>query len=260
VPIYLTVGNKLLACQDDKILRGHGRTATGWGIALTIIAALWSLTNLTSSAAAASSHAVLFGAMLLALFLRQQPRILYAASLFALTTTAFVMTELNLSPNQFSIGWSSWAIAYIVVAFRLSAKTNEWRAGLTATLINAGFIIASFALVPTLFPYDGNMLAYALGNWLGGVVGAARAGRTTWVRVEWMARAFAVSLDGRVAAAGVDLDSLCKSWSARLRFAARAERVGVGHGRAELSLARVTPTLACGASVARSGFRDEAIS
>ncbi|MEW5718478.1 MAG: hypothetical protein AB1817_07630, partial [Chloroflexota bacterium] len=234
VPIYLTVGHQLLARADDQILRGHGRTATGWGIALTIIAALWSLTNLTSSAAAASSHAVLFGAMVLAMFSWRQPRILYAASFFALTTTAFTMSELNLSPKHFSIGWLSWAIAYIVIAFRLGViashpERNEveskeakqspsrdveiassrdpstplrsaqdallamtvWRARLTTTLINAGFIIAALALAPTLFPYDGNLLAYALGNWLALAAWSARlahAGQPGFAASGWLAR------------------------------------------------------------------------
>ena len=210
VPIYLTVGNRLLAYRDDQVLRGHGRTATGWGIALTVIAALWSPTNLTSSAAAASSHAVLFGAMLLALFLWRQPRILYAAALFALTMTAFTMSELNLSPKHFAIGWSSWALACIVIAFwlgnssaknanpgacvpvrasvarmRRSAQNDiiredsrhsriNWRARLIATLINAGFIIAALAILPTLLPYDGSLLAYALGNWLALAAWSAR--------------------------------------------------------------------------------------
>ncbi len=196
VPIYFIVGNKLLAYKDDKILRGHGRTATGWGIALTILAALWSLTNLTSSAAAACSHAILFGAMLLALFLWRAPRILYAASLFALTMTAFTMSELNLSPKHFSIGWSSWAIAFVVCALAQSQRaqartTNEFRARLTTTLINAGFIIAALALAPTLFPYDGNWLAYALGNWLALAAWSARlahAGQPGFASSGWLAR------------------------------------------------------------------------
>lgn len=206
VPLYLTVGHKLLAHQDDKILRGHGRTATGWGIALTIISALWSLTNLTSSAAAAMSHAILFGAMVWAMWLWQQPRILYAATLFALTTTAFVMTELNLSPNRFSVGWASLAIAYIIIAFRLgkplSANENNrenprpsqiiFRTHLIFEFVNAGFIIAGLALVPALLPYDGTILAYALGNWLGLAAWSARLAHTkqpgfaTDARFQWM--------------------------------------------------------------------------
>ena len=198
VPIYLTVGNKLLARKQDRVLYGHGRTATGWGVALTIVAALWSLTNLTSSTAAASSHAVLAGAMLLALFLWQRPRILYAASLFALTTTAFVMTELNLSPNQFSIGWASLAIVYIVVAVAIGTRAQaEFAKRLTTTVVNAGFVIAALALLPPLLPYNGTMLSYALGNWLGltawsarlahlGRVGFVASGRFGRSRFHWL--------------------------------------------------------------------------
>jgi hypothetical protein len=176
VPIYLTAGRKLLTHAEDKVLHGHGRTATGWGIALAIIAALWSLTNFTSSASAAATHTVLCGAALLAVFLWQQPRILYAASLLALTTSAFAMTELGLTPRQFSIGWASLSILFIVLAVvnasRLLAPENnphdkEFAGRLTDALVNAGFVIAALALLPALVPYDGNMLVYALGNWLG---------------------------------------------------------------------------------------------
>ncbi len=40
--------------------------SVGWGVALLIVAAIWSLTDLTSGVAAASSHAVLAGAVVLA--------------------------------------------------------------------------------------------------------------------------------------------------------------------------------------------------
>ncbi|MBI5033513.1 MAG: hypothetical protein HZB51_23575 [Chloroflexi bacterium] len=189
VPIYLTVGNRLLARQD-KILKGHGRTATGWGVALTIVAALWSLTNMTSSTAAASTHAVLFGAMVLATWLWRQPRILYAASIFALTTMAFAMTELNLSPNQFSVGWASLAIACLIFAYKLDAA--DWHARLVSTFINIAFIIAALSLVPAFLPYNGSMLAYALGNWLGLAAWSARlahAGRPGFASTQWFARA-----------------------------------------------------------------------
>ncbi len=176
VPLYLTTGWKLLTRVEDEVLYGHGRTATGWGIALAIFAALVSLTNFTSSASAAATHAVLCGAALLAMFLWQQPRILYAASLLAITTSAFVMTELGLAPRQFSIGWASLSILFIVLAVanatRLpapenSAEDEQFAGRLTNALVNAGFVIAALALLPALIPYDGNMLVYALGNWLG---------------------------------------------------------------------------------------------
>ncbi|MBI5304457.1 MAG: hypothetical protein HY868_20155 [Chloroflexi bacterium] len=178
-PIYFTAGNQLLARADDTVLRGHGRTATGWGIALTVVAALWSLTNLTSSAAAAASHAVLCAAMFLALMLWRRTRILYAASFFALTTSAFAMTELNLSPHQFAIGWSSLAIVYLVGAVVIGSRARgEFSSRVTTTLVNAGFVIAALALVPPFLPYDGNTLAYALGNWLGLAAWSARLAHT----------------------------------------------------------------------------------
>jgi hypothetical protein len=54
-PLYLYTGYKLSAFKDDAVLSAHGRTATGWGMALIVVAALLSLTDLTSGTAAAAS-------------------------------------------------------------------------------------------------------------------------------------------------------------------------------------------------------------
>ncbi len=169
VPLYLFVGNKLLAKTDDAVLHGHGRTATGWGIALTCVAALWSLLDLKSTLAAAASHAILGGAMWLAARWWRRPRILYAVSFFALTATTFALSELNFALPQLAIGWASLALVHILIA--ASRKTNFQ---ICPTLVNAGFGIAAFALVPPLIQYDGNILAYALGNWIALAAWAAR--------------------------------------------------------------------------------------
>ena len=165
VPLYFATGHRLLARKDDKVLYGHGRTATGWGVALVIVAALWSLTDLTSGTAAAVSHAVLCGAMVLAAVLWQRPRILYGVSLFSLTATTFAMSQLNFEFAQFCIGWASLSIAHVVLAFRVG-RSDKSREPFAGTLVMAGYVIAALAFVPTLFPYEGPWLAYALGNWL----------------------------------------------------------------------------------------------
>ncbi len=174
VPLYFVTGHRLLARQDDPVLRGHGRTATGWGMALVVVAALWSLTDLKSSLAAASSHAVLCGALVLAAMLWQRPRILYGASLFSVTSLTFVMSQATLS--QFSIGWASLAIAHIVIAIRIPGLAREGRttSAVASTLTTAGYVIAALACVPPLFPYDKGWLAYALGNWIMLVIWGAR--------------------------------------------------------------------------------------
>jgi len=167
VPLYFVAGHRLLARRDDPVLYGHGRTATGWGIALMLVAALWSLTDLRSGTAAASSHAVLCGAVILAAIFWKRPRILYGSSLFSLTSITFAMSQLNFSFAQFSIGWASLAIAHVVIAFWVGrAAADPWRDRWAGTLVIAGYVIAALSFAPSLFPYDGRWLAYALGNWL----------------------------------------------------------------------------------------------
>lgn len=190
VPLYFVTGYKLLGHEDDPIIQSHGRTAAGWGVALLAVAALWSLTDLTSSAAAASSHVVLAGAAVLAALLWRRPSYLYVASFFSLSATTFGITELSVTRAPLTLGWASLAIAHIVIAFRSGnrlsisgsrptagsaghASTSEEH-GFAGPLVTAGYAIAALALVPSLVPYDGHLLAYALGNWLGLAAWGAR--------------------------------------------------------------------------------------
>ncbi|MBE7473847.1 MAG: hypothetical protein DPW09_08760 [Anaerolineae bacterium] len=172
-PLYFVAGHKLLARQDDPILHGHGRTATGWGVALLIAAALWSLTDITNGAAAASTHVVLAGAVILAAWLWRQPRTLYAASLFSLSAVTFGMAELDLNISQLGVGWASLAIVHLLVALNLGTRfPNSNNAA--HPIVVSGYIIAALALLPPLFPYNGDALAYTLGNWLGLAAWGAR--------------------------------------------------------------------------------------
>lgn len=165
VPLYLGVGHTLSTRDDDPVIRGHGHTATGWGVAVLVVAALWSLTDLTSGAAAASSHAILSGAVVLAAFLWRRPKGLYAASLLALSAATFAMAELGLTVPQLSVGWASLAIAHLVLALNLGDRPSGQ--AFAPPLALAGYVVAALALVPPLFPYDGHLLAYALANWIG---------------------------------------------------------------------------------------------
>jgi len=171
VPLYFVVGHRLLSRKDDRVLYGHGRTATGWGVALLLVAALWSLTDLRSGQAAASSHTVLCGALVLAAILWQRPRLLYGASLFSVTSLTFVMSQANFSFAQFSIGWVSLAIAHVVIAIRV-------KNGYAGALVVAGYVVAAMACMPPLFPYDSGWLAYALGNWIALAIWGARLAHT----------------------------------------------------------------------------------
>jgi hypothetical protein len=167
VPLYFAVGHRLLARTDDPVIHSHGRTATDWGIVLTVAAALWSFTDLTSGAAAASSHAVLVGAVVLAAVLWHRPRSLYVASLLSLSAATFGMAEAGLSLVQLGVGWASLSIAHIVIALNLGSRASRSAQGYAPPLVVAGYILAAVALLPPLLVYDGSLLAYALGNWIG---------------------------------------------------------------------------------------------
>jgi len=166
VPLYFVAAHTWLARKDDPVLHSHGRTAATGGVILLIVAALWSLTD--SGTAAAATHTVLTGAMILAALLWQRPNYLYAASLFSFSAVTFAMTELNLNFAQLSPGWTSLAILHVILALRV----KDWRA---RPLVVAGYVIAALALLPPLlFSYNGDLLAYALGSWLGLTAWGAR--------------------------------------------------------------------------------------
>ncbi|NJN94369.1 MAG: hypothetical protein HC875_09890, partial [Anaerolineales bacterium] len=166
VPLYFVTGRKLLARKNDPILYSHGRTATGWGVALLMIAALWSLTDITNGVAAACTHIVLAGAVTLAAWLWRQPRYLYAASLFSLSAVTFGMAELDLNLSQLGVGWASLALVHLLVALNLGTRFPNSNKT-TQPIVGSGYVIAVLALLPPLFPYNGDALAYTLGNWLG---------------------------------------------------------------------------------------------
>jgi len=165
--LYLYAGHTLSAHPDDEVLSAHGRTATRWGVALIVVAALLSLTDLTSGTAAAATHGILVGSTTLSALLWQRPRFIYAASFFSFTATTFAMTELNLSLNQLGVGWASLAILHILLVLRLAGpeQPTEKRKPFLIPLVVAAYMIAALASLPPLFLYDGHLLAYALGNW-----------------------------------------------------------------------------------------------
>lgn len=182
-PLYLYAGKNLLDVKDEAILRAHGRTATTWGAALMIVSALYSLADLTSSTPAAASHAVLMFSATMASVLWKRPRYLSAASFFSFTALTFVMTELKLNLSDLSVGWISLALGHILLALYLGNKLQRITASATDSttvsetktgeqtaylypLVVAGYVIAGLAVFPPLALYDGDMMVYALGNWL----------------------------------------------------------------------------------------------
>lgn len=167
-PIYLFSGWKLSAYKDDPVLAAHGQTATRWGMALIVVAALLSLTDLRNGTAAAASHAVLVASTALSAILWKKPRTLYAASFFSFTASTFAMTELNLGLNQLGVGWASLAILHVLLALRFARipPSLESSKPFLPPLVISAYVIAALAILPPVFLYNGVTLAYALGNWI----------------------------------------------------------------------------------------------
>lgn len=167
-PLYLVSGWKLSAHQSDPVLASHGATATRWGVALIIAAALLSLTDLRNGSAAAVAHTVLTFSAALSALLWKRPRALYAASFFSFTASTFAMTGLNLALNQLSVGWVSLALLHILLTLRLSRPSPSLQAAkpFLPPLVVAAHVMAALAILPPLFLYHGATLAYALGNWI----------------------------------------------------------------------------------------------
>ena len=167
-PLYLYVGYRLSAEQEDAVLISHGQTAVRWGAVLIIVAALLSLTDLTSGTAAAASHAILIASTALFAYLWKRPRSLFATSFFSFTATTFAMTELDLSLHQLGVGWVSLSIVHILLVLFLARRVEavEKREPFLSPLVVAAYIIAPLAILPPLLIYDGQLLSYALGNFI----------------------------------------------------------------------------------------------
>jgi hypothetical protein len=183
VPLYLIVGRGLSAHEEDEVIRGHGRTATGWGMALTALAALWSFTDLTSGTASAVSHAILCASSALGAALWRRPKVLYLASLLSLSAATFGFAELGLGLEQMGIGWASLAIGHLILALILGRRPAA--RAFAPPLVTAGYAAAALSQAPSLFPYDGPLLAYTLGNWIALAAWGARlahAGRPGFAR------------------------------------------------------------------------------
>ncbi len=173
-PLYLYTAYRLQAYKGDPVLVSHGDTARRWGNALVVITALLSLTDLTSGTAAAASHAVLAGTMALAAVIWRQPRTLYVASFFSFTASTFAMTELDLKLNQLGVGWITLSILHIVLVLLLARQSSI--ANRKSSIVNhksflvplvvAAYVIAALGILPPIFPYDGRLLSYGLGNWI----------------------------------------------------------------------------------------------
>jgi hypothetical protein len=165
-PLYFFTGYKLFQRNADPILAEHASTANVCGVALVIVAALYSLTDLTSGTPAAASHAVLAASTAMAAILWKRPRTLYVASFFSMTASAFAMTELHFKLTQLGVGWAALAILHILLAIFLARTPREGSKLFISTLVVSGYGLAALAVLPSLLLFDGNALIYPLGNFI----------------------------------------------------------------------------------------------
>jgi len=161
--LYLSIGSHLRKQTDDEIIYGHGRTALNWGYLLLLIATVWPISD---SSAATVSHLIISGSLLLMALFWQQPRYLYSTSLFALTSITFLLSDFNFTIPQLSVGWSFIAILHLILALNLPTGYPMPLPDFATPLVRAGYLIAGVAIALPLFPYQGNLMIYTLGNWL----------------------------------------------------------------------------------------------
>jgi hypothetical protein len=165
-PLYFFVGYKLSLRSDDPLMVEHGSTANGAGTMLVVIAALYSLIDPTSGSPAAASHIVLAAGIVLSTVLWKRPGRLYLATFFVLTASVFFMTELHFKLNQLGVGWVSLSILYILLALWLARTPREGGKLFISTLVISAYGLAALAVLPPIVLFDGNALAYTLGNFI----------------------------------------------------------------------------------------------
>ena len=141
-----------------SVLRAHGRTATGWGLMLMAIAAMWSVFDLW---AAAATHALLVFGTALAVCLWRRPRALPVASLLAFSSVTFGMAAGHLQPAELCLGWATLALLHAFGALRLRGAPAY-----AARLFGGAFASAAVALLPPLVFSHEPLLTYVLGNWI----------------------------------------------------------------------------------------------
>jgi hypothetical protein len=144
--------------DSTPVLRAHCHTATGWGLALMVVAAVWSVFDLW---AAAATHAVVVAGAGLAVRLWERPRALPLASLLALSSITFAMAAGHLEPAELCLGWALLAVLHVLLALRLGSGPDY-----AARLYAGALAIAALALLPPLVFGHEALLTYVLGQWM----------------------------------------------------------------------------------------------
>lgn len=167
VSLYFVAAKMLSQHSDDAVLRDHSRSAARWGWIFLMLSIFWPLVDLTGGEAAASSHAVLALAFVLATLFWRQPGYLYGVGLLGFSSVTFALSIFDFTLSQASIGWISLALTFVIAAVIVGKRSSASGEKYAPPLLHSGYGIAALALLPSFYPYAGGQLAYALGNWLG---------------------------------------------------------------------------------------------
>jgi hypothetical protein len=176
---FLVVGFRFLKPEGDPVTRAHGRTTITAAVVLIFVAMLWPLTDFGNGAAAASSHAVLAGAFIVAALMRQRPAYLYGTSALTLSAISFAQAELNLTLAQFSVGWAALAILLIITAVSAGTRFPAPIPNFAGPLVVSAYGIAALSVLVTIMPEEGDLLVYALANLLALTAWGARLAHVT---------------------------------------------------------------------------------
>ena len=162
-PLYFVAARRLEVNSPGDVLRSLSRMAGVTGVLLVVMAAVWSVADLTGGLAPAATHAVLAGSVVVAIRLWRRPRLVYLSVGLALSAVSFAASEIGLSLSQLGIGAASLSIALLLITLRLDAR--KLAAFAQPTFISA-YTVAALAVLPAFVFYDGHALAYVLGNWI----------------------------------------------------------------------------------------------
>ncbi|MCL4265730.1 MAG: hypothetical protein KJ069_21130 [Anaerolineae bacterium] len=179
LPIYLLIGRRW---QRQAEMAVYGRILLRAAVILGVVTAMWSLQAVQ---AAALTHLLLAGVMVLTGILWQQPRALWGMSLFLLTASAAWQGGRGAAPAELILPWALLAILHIVAGVKLGDweikrlgadqspnSSTRLRTGLSISqfavpLFGAAYLLAALSILPPLLLYDRQLLNYALVNWIG---------------------------------------------------------------------------------------------
>jgi hypothetical protein len=171
LPVYLLLAWRWQR-QEGMVI--YGRIFLRAAFILGAVTAVWSLQTVQ---AAAVTHLLLAGVMVLTAVLWQQPRALWGMSLFLLTASAAWQGGRGATPAELILPWTLLAILHVVAGVRLGDWEIKRLKGdqspdlsfspFTMPLFGAGYLFAALSILPPLLLNDRPLLSYALLNWIG---------------------------------------------------------------------------------------------